>query len=35
LVAVRLVDTDEGPVDQLYSVVFGVEAIAQFSGANG
>ena len=32
--SVKLVATDEGPVDQLFSIVIVVEGIAQFSGAN-
>jgi hypothetical protein len=32
--SVALVAVDEGPVDQLFSVVVDVEGIAQFSGAN-
>jgi phage gp37-like protein len=32
--SVKLVSTDEGPVDQLFSIVITVEGIAQFSGAN-
>jgi hypothetical protein len=32
--SVALVETDEGPVDQLFSLVVQVDGIAQFSGAN-
>lgn len=31
---VALVETDQGPVDQLFSVLVEVEGIAQFNGAN-
>lgn len=34
ILGVRLVETEQGPVDQLFSVSFIVEGIAQFSGVN-
>jgi hypothetical protein len=34
IVDVRLVETQQGPVDQLFSILFAVEGIAQFSGVN-
>jgi len=32
--SVALVDTDQGPVDQLFSIIVVVEGFAQFSGVN-
>lgn len=34
IIDVRLVETEQGPVDQLFSIRVAVEGIAQFSGVN-